>query len=129
MGNVKPGICRSVAMIPARLTATLGTVPQKRRKKTIAIATNRRYPRLLGMCKPPVAAGRGTGNRPFDVVPGHPDRSILPYRMASTDPGVMMPELGRDLEHKEAVDLIIRYITTLKGACEEVDGPTSATAR
>ena len=61
-------------------------------------------PRLLGMCKPPVAAGRGTGDRPFDVVPGHPDRSILPYRMASTDPGVMMPELGRDLEHKEAVD-------------------------
>jgi uncharacterized repeat protein (TIGR03806 family) len=86
-------------------------------------------PRLLGMCKPPVAAGRGTGDRPFDVVPGHPDRSILSYRMASTDPGVMMPELGRDLEHKEGVDMIIRYITTLKGACEKDDGPAEEAAR
>jgi uncharacterized repeat protein (TIGR03806 family) len=79
-------------------------------------------PRVLGMCKPPVAAGRGTGDRPFDVVPGRPDRSILSYRMASTDPGVMMPELGRALEHKEGLELVIRYITTLKGACDAVDG-------
>ncbi|MEG3089099.1 SO2930 family diheme c-type cytochrome [Sphingomonas sp. PB4P5] len=79
-------------------------------------------PRVLGMCKPPVAAGRGTGDRPFDVVPGQPDRSILPYRMASTDPGVMMPELGRALAHREGVDLVIRYITTLKGACNADDG-------
>ncbi|WCM25675.1 hypothetical protein NDN01_16720 [Sphingomonas sp. QA11] len=86
-------------------------------------------PRLLGMCKPPVAAGRGTGDRPFDVVPGHPETSILPYRLASIDPGVMMPELGRDLEHKEGVDLIVRYITGLKGACTEDDGPAEAGAR
>ncbi len=80
-------------------------------------------PRVLGMCKPPVAAGRGTGDRSFDVVPGHPDRSILPYRLASTDPGIMMPELGRNLEHKEGVALVIKYITMLKGACDEDDGP------
>ena len=86
-------------------------------------------PRVLGMCKPPVAAGRGTGDRPFDVVPGHPDRSILPYRLASTDPGIMMPELGRNLEHTEGVDLVIRYITTLKGACEEDDGPREVATR
>lgn len=79
--------------------------------------------RLLGMCKPPVAAGRGTGDRPFDVVPGKPDDSILPFRLASTDPGVMMPELGRSLEHKEGVDLVTRYITALKGDCTENDGP------
>ena len=79
-------------------------------------------PRVLGMCKPPVAAGRGTGNRPFDVVPGHPDRSIMAYRLASTDPGEMMPELGRSLVHKEGLALIIRYITTLDGACTENDG-------
>jgi uncharacterized repeat protein (TIGR03806 family) len=79
-------------------------------------------PRLLGMCKPPVAAGRGTGNRPFDVVPGHPETSIVPYRMASTDPGEMMPELGRTLTHKEGVALITNYILTLKGACEVEDG-------
>ena len=86
-------------------------------------------PRVLGMCKPPVAAGRGTGNRPFDVVPGHPDRSIMPYRLASTDPGEMMPELGRALTHKEGVDLVIRYITTLKGACAEDDGPREVASR
>ena len=80
-------------------------------------------PRILGTCKPPVAAGRGTGNRPFDVVPGHPDGSIIPYRMASTDPGEMMPELGRSLEHREGVDLISRYIAAMKGACDEDDGP------
>ena len=78
--------------------------------------------RLLGMCKPPVAAGRGTGNRSFDVVPGHPDASIMPYRMASTDPGEMMPELGRSLIHKEGLALIVRYIGTLHGACDADDG-------
>jgi len=83
-------------------------------------------PRLLGMCKPPVAAGRGTGDRPFDVVPGHPERSILPYRLASTDPGVMMPELGRDIEHQEGVKLIYDYILSLKGACTEDDGTGQA---
>jgi uncharacterized repeat protein (TIGR03806 family) len=86
-------------------------------------------PRLLGMCKPPVAAGRGTGDRPFDVVPGQPEKSILPFRLASTDPGVMMPELGRSLEHKEGVDLVARYVTVLKGACTENDGPKEVAAR
>ena len=81
-------------------------------------------PRVLGMCKPPVAAGRGTGNRPFDVVPGDPDHSIMAYRLASTDPGAMMPELGRSLVHREGLALVIRYITTLKGACTPDDGPT-----
>ncbi|WP_209308256.1 SO2930 family diheme c-type cytochrome [Sphingomonas corticis] len=75
-------------------------------------------PRVLGLCKPPVAAGRGTGDRPFDVVPGHPDRSILAYRLESTDPGAMMPELGRALAHREGVALVARYIADLKGACE-----------
>lgn len=75
-------------------------------------------PRVLGLCKPPVAAGRGTGDRGFDVVPGHPERSILSYRLESTDPGAMMPELGRALAHREGVALVARYIADLKGACE-----------
>jgi hypothetical protein len=37
--------------------------------------------------------------------------------MQSTDPGEMMPELGRALPHQEAVDLVARYITTLEGNC------------
>lgn len=74
-------------------------------------------PRRLGMCKPPVAAGRGTGGRRFSVLPGKPEQSILVYRMKSTDPGVMMPELGRSLPHREAIDLMSRYIATLGGDC------------
>ena len=86
-------------------------------------------PRVLGMCKPPVAAGRGTGDRSFDVVPGHPERSILTYRLASTDPGEMMPELGRALAHKEGVALIEKYVAALSGACVETDGPREVAAR
>ena len=45
----------------------------------------------------PVAAGRGSGGREFDIVPGQPDRSILVYRINSTDAGIMLPELGKRL--------------------------------
>lgn len=80
-------------------------------------------PRVRGMCKPPVAAGRGTGDRPFDVVPGHPETSILAYRLQSDDPGEMMPELGRSLVHQEGVALILRYIKQLEGSCDRQDVP------
>jgi uncharacterized repeat protein (TIGR03806 family) len=78
-------------------------------------------PRLLGLCKPPVAAGRGTGpGMSFDVVPGQPDASILVYRMRSTDPGVMMPELGRTVVHTEAVQLVSEWIRRMAGGCDAV---------
>ncbi|WP_374148041.1 SO2930 family diheme c-type cytochrome [Sphingomonas sp. 28-63-12] len=50
--------------------------------------------RKLGACKPPIAAGTGTGNRAYGIVPGHPEKSIMAYRLASDDPGEMMPENG-----------------------------------
>jgi hypothetical protein len=68
----------------------------------------------LGIGKPPVAAGRGSGNRAYDIVPGKPDASILLYRMQSLDPGVAMPELGRDLVHEEGVALIREWIKKMK---------------
>ncbi len=71
----------------------------------------------LGICKSPVAAGKGTGGFLYDIVPGKPDESILFYRIISTDPGVMMPELGRKLAHQEGVDLVRQWITSLKGNC------------
>ena len=52
-------------------------------------------PIKLGIGKRPVAAGRGSGNLDFDVVPGDAAHSILYYRMASLEGGVAMPELGR----------------------------------
>ena len=73
--------------------------------------------RKLGACKPPIAAGRGTGNRAFGIVPGHPEASIMAYRLDSDDPGEMMPETGRSLTHAEGVALIKQWIAGLKGGC------------
>ena len=66
-----------------------------------------------GILKRPVAAGRGSGGFDFDIEPGHPERSILLYRMESSDPGIAMPELGRELLHAEGIALIRRYIAEM----------------
>ena len=67
-----------------------------------------------GFMKSPVAAGRGSGNFQYDIVPGKAKESILWFRMNSTDPGIMMPELGRTMVHKEGVELIRKWIDQLK---------------
>ena len=74
-------------------------------------------PARLGTCKPPVAAGPGTGDHIFDIVPGHPDDSILAFRVAATRPGIRMPEAGRSIAHAEGVDLIRQWIASLQGNC------------
>ena len=74
-------------------------------------------PIRLGVCKPPVAAGQGTGGHPVGIQPGRPDQSILSYRMSSLDLGAMMPELGRSLVHEEGVDLISEWIGQMPGEC------------
>jgi uncharacterized repeat protein (TIGR03806 family) len=71
-------------------------------------------PIAFGIMKTPVAAGRGSGNLKYDIVPSKPDESIIIYRMESTDPGVMMPEVGRKTTHKEGVDLIKEWIKAMK---------------
>jgi uncharacterized repeat protein (TIGR03806 family) len=73
----------------------------------------------LGLCKPPVAAGKGTGNRLFDIVPGDPDASIMLYRLASTEGGEMMPELGRSTAHAEGVALIRQWVASMSGGCQQ----------
>ena len=70
-------------------------------------------PAVLGVGKRPVAAGKGSGGLEVAIDPGHPERSILLYRMASTEPGVMMPQLGRSLAHDEGVALIRSYIANM----------------
>lgn len=74
--------------------------------------------REMGLCKPPVAAGQGTGDRLFDIVPGKPEQSILIYRMESTKPNEMMPETGRSSAHAEGVALVSGWISAIEGACE-----------
>jgi uncharacterized repeat protein (TIGR03806 family) len=71
-------------------------------------------PVARGILKRPVAAGRGSGGFAFDIEPGHPQRSILLFRMEARDPGIAMPELGRELLHEEGIALIRRYIATME---------------
>ncbi|WP_127597735.1 SO2930 family diheme c-type cytochrome [Nitratireductor alexandrii] len=71
-------------------------------------------PVALGIGKRPVAAGRGSGGRDFDISPGDPDGSILIYRVESTEPGIMMPELGRSRYDHAAVELLRDWIANLR---------------
>lgn len=68
----------------------------------------------LGINKAPIAAGRAAGSLHFDIVPGKPHKSIMVYRMESTDPGIMMPEIARQLVHKEGLALVKAWIKEMK---------------
>jgi len=74
---------------------------------------NEQRPKHIGVYKSPVATGRGSGNLKYSIVPGHPEESILLLRMLSTDPGVMMPEAGRSLIHKEAALVVEEWIKSM----------------
>lgn len=74
---------------------------------------SQRDPIKWGVMKTPVAAGRGSGGRSYDIVPGKPDESILTFRLESTEPGIMMPELPRRLVDEESLPLIREWITSL----------------
>ena len=67
----------------------------------------------LGIYKKPVATGRGSGGFKYSIVPGKPSESILIHRMESLDPGIMMPESGRALADREAVEMLKEWITNL----------------
>ena len=71
-------------------------------------------PVRLGLRKPPVAAGRGAGTLAFDVAPGNPEGSIMLHRMASTEPGVAMPEIGRSSVDKDGLAVIRAWIASLR---------------
>lgn len=72
-------------------------------------------PVALGIGKRPVAAGRGSLGLDFAIDPGHPDRSILIRRMASTEPGIAMPELGRATVHARAITLMEQWVASMPG--------------
>ncbi|HNP19453.1 MAG TPA: SO2930 family diheme c-type cytochrome [Fulvivirga sp.] len=78
------------------------------------LTTTAQAPLAMGIFKAPIAAGKGTGGLLYDIVPGHPDQSILLYRMQSVDPAIMMPEIGKSIVHKEGVKLIADWISTLE---------------
>lgn len=72
----------------------------------------------LGVCRRPVAAGAGTGGHRFDILPGDPDRSIMVFRMESTDPEIKMPELPAVTSDEDGVALIRAWIAAMApGPC------------
>jgi len=71
-------------------------------------------PAKLGVWKSPVAAGHGSGDHRYDIVPGKPEDSIITHRLESTEPGVMMPELPRRLVHEESLELVREWIAQMK---------------
>ncbi|MGB0645678.1 MAG: hypothetical protein ACPGQS_00810 [Bradymonadia bacterium] len=70
-------------------------------------------PRAYGVCKGPVAAGDGTGGHYNDILPGHPDQSIIVHRMKSTDPEIKMPEIPNRLPHEAGIELISDWILSM----------------
>lgn len=68
-----------------------------------------------GLWKRPTAAGRGSGGMEYAINPGQPDQSFLLYRLQSREPGVEMPELGRNIVHAEGVRLIRDWIGAMHG--------------
>ncbi len=76
----------------------------------LATATD---PAEFGVCKVPAAAGPGAGGHPHDIVPGHPDDSIIIFRMNSLDPEIKMPELPNRVIDKDGVQLIRDWIAAM----------------
>jgi uncharacterized repeat protein (TIGR03806 family) len=83
------------------------------RNSGLDLLASERRPVAIGVYKSPVAAGLGSGGLDYDIVPGKPDRSILVYRISSTHPSVMMPELGKRLVHEEGVALLREWIAAM----------------
>src|SRR5690606_29682825 len=63
-------------------------------------------PAKYGVCKVPAAAGPGTGGNAYDILPGHPEGSIMVFRMNSLDPEIKMPELPNRIIDARGVELI-----------------------
>jgi uncharacterized repeat protein (TIGR03806 family) len=74
------------------------------------LSTGQNMPVRFGVYKPPVAAGRGSAGYQFSITPGNPQTSFLLHRIRSTDPGVMMPTVGRGLIDQEGAALIEEWI-------------------
>ena len=88
----------------------IATSPATASNSGLDLRWEQQGPEALGIGKRPVAAGRGAGGHLFDIVPGSPDASILTYRMASPEPGVAMPELGKATVDEEGLTIVRRWI-------------------
>jgi hypothetical protein len=79
-------------------------------------------PLELGECKIPSSLD-DSGGLSFGVVPGHPQCSILPFRMEITGTSGMMPPLGRNLVDPAGLELVRDWIRAMP---ENLCGQTEA---
>ena len=70
-------------------------------------------PAKFGVFKTPVAAGKGSGGRRYDIIPGKPDDSILMFRLETEEAGARMPSLARNIADHRANQLIREWILKL----------------
>lgn len=83
-----------------------------------------------GICKRPIAAGRGSGEgRRYDIVPRDAGTSILPFRVGSVEAGVRMPPVARSVTHGEAAALITQWIDTVLPTADTEDNSCSGVLR
>ncbi|WP_299459304.1 SO2930 family diheme c-type cytochrome [uncultured Microscilla sp.] len=68
----------------------------------------------LGVYKSPIAAGRAAQYAKYDILPGEPNQSLVITRLEATDPGIRMPELGRQTVHQESLELLKEWIKNIK---------------
>jgi uncharacterized repeat protein (TIGR03806 family) len=89
-----------------------GQPPPAVQRAQPASSTNADDRRTFGICKSPNSAGR-VGTLTYDLVPGHPEQSILLARMQSVQPKEMMPQIGRSIVHAEGIALVRDWIQSL----------------
>lgn len=63
-----------------------------------------------GICKPPIAAGKGADSGTYDIQPGNSSVSILVNRVASVTGGIKMPPVARSVTQTEAVSLLTTWV-------------------
>ena len=69
----------------------------------------------MGVCvTPDLNLGNGTD---FVISPGNHIRSVMHYRMSSTEEQYMMPLIGRTIVHDEALAMIQTWINSLENNC------------
>lgn len=74
-----------------------------------------------GICKKPVAAGRGSGGFKHDIVLGQAASSILPFRVGSAEAGIRMPSIARTVVHGEASALVNDWVQNQLPAVNNLD--------
>lgn len=74
-----------------------------------------------GICKKPVAAGRGSGGLKHDIVLGQAGSSIMNFRVGSAEAGIRMPPIARTVVHGEASALINDWVQNQLPAVNSMD--------